>query len=496
MSEPNQEDTHPTRVRTGNTQPTRVRRSDNQGSQTPDTTGLRPPESQGKPVETLTSGSSPLKGVAPKHEPPVPPVPEQKKAGKSWFSWLPRRVILAVSLAILLITALTTGAFAGYRSAKHTQAQVAQSQSQKSLQEQYLLGAQDMQAGRYEVARQRFEYILSLDPTYPGAADRLAEVMAVLFATATPTQPAPTITPTPTRDLRPVEQLFEQAKSLFNGEDWSGTIDTLLSLRKADKAYLVTQVDKLLYLSLRNRGIDKILAQANLSGGIYDLALAARFAPLDVDANNAREWARLYLVGVSFWEVHPEQAVYYLSQVASAVPGLRDSDGWTAAERYRVALIQYGDLLASQEKWCDAQAQYQLALNLRPDAEVEEKLRQAALQCSPPTGVPSSGTPTPTPTFPFFLTPSPTEGGTPTPTSTFPIPPLTTQASPTTPAQPPTDTQPAPPTDTQPAPIQTTPPYPAASEKPDVSPAGLLAGFTTVIFFAWRILFSIGRRFE
>ena len=67
---------------------------------------------------------------------------------------------------------------------------------------------------------------------------------------------------------------------------------------------------------------DRWAKSQDLEGGIYDLAIAAKFGPLDTEANSAREWARLYIVGLSFWEVHPEQAVFYFGQVASSAPYL------------------------------------------------------------------------------------------------------------------------------------------------------------------------------
>jgi len=45
----------------------------------------------------------------------------------------------------------------------------------------------------------------------------------------------------------------------------------------------------MLFISLRQRGVDKIWKEGDLEGGIYDLALAARFAPLDVQASSSRE---------------------------------------------------------------------------------------------------------------------------------------------------------------------------------------------------------------
>jgi len=167
--------------------------------------------------------------------------------------------------------------------------------------------------------------------------------------------------------------------------------------------------------------VDKIRA-ADLEGGSYDLALAERFGPLDAEATNFRELARLYMYGSSFWEAYPEQAVYYFWQVASAAPGLQDASGWTASERYHAALIQYGDYLARNGDWCAAQEQYNLALSYREDARLVSTLIYAEEQCFTPTptftSVPSE-TPTPTLTETLIPTDTPTPVEIPSPTATF-----------------------------------------------------------------------------
>jgi hypothetical protein len=205
--------------------------------------------------------------------------------------------------------------------------------------------------------------------------------------------------------------------------------------------------------------VAKILEEGNLQGGVFDLSLAERIGPLDIEAINVRTWARLYMVGTSFWEVLPEQAVYFFSQVAAAAPGLHDSSGWTAMERYRGALVQYGDQLANEGKWCEAQAQYELAINIRGDAALTQALDTAMTTCSPPT---ATITLTPTLTLPYTLTvtSTPTVGGiimpSETSTPTFPPPVVTETPTPTDTPPLPTDTPP-PPTDT-PAPTETPPP--------------------------------------
>ena len=341
-------------------------------------------------------------------------------------------------------------------------------QANQVLKDQYNLAVQDLQAGRYEVARQRLEYVITQDPAYPGAQDKLAQAIAVLYATATPTPLPPTSTPTPTRDLRPVQDLYNQAVLQVAASDWDSALNTLTSLRGADPNYQTAKVDAMIYTALRNRGVDHILKKGDLEGGSYDLALAERFGPLDSEADNVRNWARLYMYGSSFWGADPARAIYYFSQVASAAPYLTDGSGWTAMARYREVLIQYGDLLGKQEKWCDAEQQYQLALNIRATDQLQSTLSDAAEKCSPPT---DTAMPTETPT----TTPSPTIEIFPTETLT-PVPQTTTQPAPTNTAEPPTATQAVPtntaepPTATQAAPTNTAEPPTATQAAPTNTP--------------------------
>ena len=186
------------------------------------------------------------------------------------------------------------GGWSGYQSGKSARQAQYGGQLEQSIDDQFKLGVQDLEAGRYEVAKQRFEYIVSQDPNYPGITEKLVSVMEILYATATPTPLAAKITPTPTQDLRPVQDLFNQALALAGAKNWDALIDTLSALRKADRSFQVAKVDGLLYIALRSRGLEKIINQGNLGGGSYDLALAERFGPLDVDANTARVGAIIY----------------------------------------------------------------------------------------------------------------------------------------------------------------------------------------------------------
>lgn len=363
------------------------------------------------------------------------------------------RILVAWGLAAVLLFSVAAyiGAVSGYRSAMQNRQAQRNFEQIKAVVEQYQWGLQDQQAGRYAIAKQRYEWVLGQDPNFPDADQRLAEVNAILYVTATPTPtPLPTSTPTPspTPDLRPIQDLFDTAQSRLSAGDWDGVINAVINLRSADPGYEVARVDRTLYIALRNRGVDKILQQGDLGGGSYDLALAEQFGPLDAEANYARGWARLYEYGSAFWGADPAAAVYYFGQLAAAAPYLSDGTGWTAMARYRAVLIQYGDKLASQGDWCAAEEQYRLATNINSDADLQAAAENAYLECHPPTA-----TPTPEPTFTL----------TPTLTNTE-IPPPTWTASPTTQVAPP-------PTETATLPPPTTEAPPAPSETPTQPPA-------------------------
>jgi tetratricopeptide (TPR) repeat protein len=378
-------------------------------------------------------------------------------------------VTWGVFALLMFSLAAFAGGVNGYRSAMATRQDQQEFEKVKSIVEQYQLGLLDFQAGRYEVAQQRFEWVLSQDTGFPGAAERLGDVRAILYATATPTAiPPPTPTPTfsPTPDLRPIQDLFSSARSRLADGDWDGTIDTITNLRGVDPGYKVAQVDGMLYIALRNRGVDKILNQGDLEGGSYDLSLAERFGPLDAEASYVRGWARLYEYGSAFWGADPQAAVYYFSQVAAAAPYLRDGSNWTAIERYRAVLIQYGDRLANQEQWCAAEEQYRSALSIRVDSDLQDAADNAAYKCAPPTATPTlTPTATITPTATTTSTPPPTQV---IPPSETPTPTLPPTEVPTTPP-PVTEPPPPPPSDT-PTPSQS-PPAETPTSAPSASPA-------------------------
>lgn len=281
-------------------------------------------------------------------------------------------------LALIVLIAL--GGLGGYQSAIQTRVDTQSTAIAQQVTEQYALSLVDIASGNYGLARQRLEFIIENNPSFPEAQQKLAEVMVmsnIPTATVTPTM-------TPTVDFSGVEEIFQRAKQYIDIKDWTNALQNLDSLRRKDASYRVAEVDGMYYFALRNYGYDLITKEGNLEGGMYQLTLAERFGPLDSSASGLREGARLYILGASFWGLDWKNAVFYFSQLYPAWPQMWDGT-MTAGERFRVASISYGDELFAQDQWCAASEQYQNAQTIgNLDPVTEKNAYQAYLKCAGP----------------------------------------------------------------------------------------------------------------
>lgn len=346
----------------------------------------------------------------------------------------PRRLRSRLLTALGVLAALALSVYAGSRLAISDRVAAQKTLINTQLSEQFEFALVDIQYGRYEPAKQRLEFIIANEPNYPGASQKLTEVLVALRVPTPTSTPVPSPTPNPTG----AEGIFTQAQQLIAAGDWANALVAIDEIRKADPTYLTGQVDGMYYFVLRNYGFDQIINKGNLEGGIYELTLAERFGPLDNSANGLREGARAYITAASFWEVNWEQAVAYLSQVASGWPALWDGT-MTAGQRFYVASMRYGDELFKKGAFCDAVVQYQNAASIAElDDEAQKGFNQSYQQCYPATGTPTVTGTAGTPATPEG--PTPTSGpGKPTKTPTPPEPPPATTEAPTEPpTEPPT----------------------------------------------------------
>jgi hypothetical protein len=109
------------------------------------------------------------------------------------------------------------------------------------------------------------------------------------------------------------------------------------------------------------------------------------------------------------------------------MPNMVDSSGWSVADRYRVALINYADKLVADQKYCEAREFYEQALAMAPNPEVAATATEVQLICEPPqpTAQPTAEiTPifTETPTTEVGITETPTVEPTPPSETVVPTP--------------------------------------------------------------------------
>lgn len=327
-----------------------------------------------------------------------------------------KRFIFVVIGIFILILASGTAWYFGSQEGQKLRTQEREKVELEVATTQFGLGVRELEEGRYENARKRFEYVIKFISDFPGAQEKLTEVLIAQSIVNTPT-PVVLPTQTPTLDFRGEQELFDQAWQFILAEDWDNALQNLDILRDKNLQFNPVAVDGMYYIALRNRGVKRILQEGSLEPGMYDLALSERFAPLDNDADGYRTWARYYLTGASYWGIDWSQVVSIFAQIYPAFPNLHDSSGMTAQERYRVGLLRWGDALALQEEYCLAQEKYELSFLLFVDESVAPAATAIYEECE------RSKEPKETVAPPVTVTPTPTlTGGTPSGTEVTPTP--------------------------------------------------------------------------
>ena len=361
-----------------------------------------------QPVEATqpshTQKPAPAQESAAESTQEIQPKPKKKLAGRIWRFFLNMLIFLVI---------VGLGIFGGYQSGIGIRRGAENELVSQQLGDQFSRALVDLQFGNYNAARTRLEYIIGIDPAFPGAMEKLTEVM-VLSSIPTAT---PFVSPTPELivDETNYDGLLAQAKQLIDAQQWQNAIVVLDTLRRKDPAFHTVEVDGMYYFALRNLGVDFIQA-GNLEGGIYELTLAERFAPLDNTAYVLRDSARFYITAASFWELDWKLAAEYFGQLNGS--GMWDGT-MTATERYRIAATRYGDQLYERGNFCEAYEQYQGAETAGPlDEQAQGRSHQSYLACYPPTA-------TFAPTSAATATTDPAV----VPTNT-PVPPTETPASP------------------------------------------------------------------
>lgn len=301
----------------------------------------------------------------------------------------PRPVLRGVLLGLLiLIILLVIGAFAGFKSGQGQQFAQETQDAAVEAYIQYEAAMNDMAYGRCEIAQTRLEFVAKSNPTYPGLTEALTEAILCANATATP---VPVVQPTavPTVETRDASAILAEAETLYANRDWNTLLYQLDAIRNNYPEAEPVRIDQMYYTAYRQIGMDVLLTTGDLEGGIYNFTQAAKYGPLDAEAQNYSQWASWFLTGMSFWEVDWGQAIEYLQQVAYAAPNMWDGE-FTAQQRYQEASEYYGEQQIDKaifylevNGYCAAQTAFNIARDYTTfNEEASTKSAEASQKCA------------------------------------------------------------------------------------------------------------------
>jgi tetratricopeptide (TPR) repeat protein len=306
-------------------------------------------------------------------------------------------IFICVMLAVIAIAG-GGGYFAGERdrAGRATATTVAE------IDLQYQSGLSDLQAGNYALAAQRFGWVMTRAPDYPGLAESLAQAQASLQTTTTS---QPTLAPSTGKSA---EELFNEALSFYNAQQWANAITRLQEVETTDPTYRSDEVKAMLDASLVTLGL-QYLRGDRLEEGIVLLQQAEKIKPLDDQAAGERNLARLYQTGRTYESLNWVITVNNYEAIYAIAPNYRD-----VKTRLLSAYVKFADQLVAVGGHCDAAMLYQKALDIEktltvpPTEDLTPKLDAATTACANPTPTPLGGD-TATPGGPTLI-PSPTGG--------------------------------------------------------------------------------------
>lgn len=339
---------------------------------------------QGNPQQYGQQPNLPLKG----QQPGKGKKSNQKKnKNGSAVGW----IFLGILLMLVLVFG---GAYLGYQSAIRTRMAEYNRQSSQAAIEQYEMAVSDIEAGKYENAKNRLEYVLQVNPDYPGATEMYTDVVGYLYPKETPTPyytatPAPTSTP----DTRGEEDMYNAVLASMVSQDWTGALAQMDSLRDKNLEYRAMEMDGLYYIALRYEGIN-LINQGYLESGIYKISLSSSFGPIDAIANSMRDAGRSYLSGAGFWEIDWNKALSYYANAYASYPNIYDrATMLTATERYAEASFEVANLYVISEDYCGAIPYYDQGFLVGSDAVYSVTATAAYNTCHPSENVVATADP-------------------------------------------------------------------------------------------------------
>ncbi|MBP7687617.1 MAG: PD40 domain-containing protein [Thermoflexales bacterium] len=301
--------------------------------------------------------------------PPSPPASPARRTARRISSTTLLIVLFSCGLISLIVASAVGGVVIGL--------QDRETDRQAEADRYYQEGLANFASGKLELAKADFEYVLRLDPAYPGAQEQIAQVTDRLTVKPTPTSAALTSA---------IDQLYETGLTAYQAQKWATAIDALAQVRSIDPAYQAAQVSQYLFDASVTYGLELIEAD-RLEEAIAYLDQAAYIRPLPAAAALQAQYAKLYLTARGYWNVNWERAIERFTELYAFAPGYKDTFA-----RLVGSYVEYGNERVRAGDSCTAQKQYEEAIKLSPGAALQAKLDQATQVCLTATPAPISGT--------------------------------------------------------------------------------------------------------
>lgn len=297
-----------------------------------------------------------------------------------------------IGLAVL-VAVYGTVAYLAWQRGESLRSEEVKEALEEEFAKQIDFAEEDITAGNLELALRRLEWILDRDPDFGRALVLQADVRERLSLDASP-EPFPTATRVATVEIIKTnnsepEAAFGNLEKVMASQDWQEAVSAIVAFQSQYPDYRRLDTDAMLYDSYLNLGQELIMGD-QVELGLFNLSQAEKLGDLPVEAEDQRTWAELYLLGISYYGVDWETAVYYFRDLCAAAPYYQN-----ACVKLQEALVAYGDQFAGNLDWCPAREVYLEAYRLSNDQATSQKLgdaRDACSEATPTPSVPISGT--------------------------------------------------------------------------------------------------------
>ena len=246
--------------------------------------------------------------------------------------------------------------------------------AQTEAQERYQKGQTLMAEESIELAIAEFERALKLEPNFPEARQAWREAQRISQLQPTPTSE--------TRSNAAVE-IFANAETLLEQENWTEAAQILSQVRDLDPDFQPDNVSDMLFVANYQLGLQRV-SPAQMEDALAAFELALQENPDDEDAQAEQAKASLYVQGVAAIEENDSQAAIKVYRQLFR----QDKAYIDVTERLQQAYEMFGDELADDENWCVAADQYIEANKLKSDISLKVKIDNNQELCEGGTPAP------------------------------------------------------------------------------------------------------------